>query len=593
MENHAKYGEASTSATSTAGCYVNLFIASQLNWKSRGLVLRQETEYPDKPSTKLTWACEKPLDLTVKIRRPWWATAGFEVRVNGALQPASSGPGSYLTISRTWTSGDAIEISMPFTLRTESFRDNPRRFAFMNGPLVLAAPLEAGAPIPVVVAAEGQAIASLRPVAASPSMFTGPASVFRVPGGSQGVTLQPLYKIYGERHYVVYFDALTPAQWQAKEAGHRAEIARQAELAAGTVDLVKPGDEQNERDHHLQSKQSGQGTFNGRQWRDAADGWFSWDLKSADGPLNLRVTYWGSDVGRVFDVLVDGERIGTQKLQENRPNEFFDEVYQLPADGTQGKKQITVRFQSHHGSTAGGVFACRLMKDVPQPIAAIAPAEKGFFAKRLDYQGIAIKASKEVADEALYQARERLAMMLDKLPAVRRRLREAKAELHIIGRDQGTSDLPEWRHAKGKPFDGQQTIDQRTRGMGGLLSSCGEENLLKLPQDRYRGRDICIHEFAHCIQDHGMTDADRARFRDQYRRSLAKDLWKGGYAASNEQEYFAELSMWYFGTHGDLGMTGKKPGVGREGLRAYDPEACALFEQFFSGKLEGLASDGN
>ncbi len=112
-----------------------------------------------------------------------------------------------------------------------------------------------------------------------------------------------------------------------------------------------------------------------------------------------------------------------------------------------------------------------------------------------------------MADEALFQARARLAMMLDKLPSVCRRLQKAGAELHIIGRNQVTSDLPEWRHAKGKPFDGRLTIDERTRGMGGRLTSCGEENLLRLPRDRYRGRDICVHEFAHNIQDRGATEA--------------------------------------------------------------------------------------
>jgi hypothetical protein len=220
------------------------------------------------------------------------------------------------------------------------------------------------------------------------------------------------------------------------------------------------------------------------------------------------------------------------------------------------------------------------------PILRIVPPEKGFFSKRLDYREIPIKAHQDVSDDALLECRSRLAMMLKMLPSICRSLREAKAELHIIGRNQVTSDLPEWRHAKGKPFDGKLTIDERTRGMGGLLTSCGEENLLKLPADRYHGRDICVHEFAHNIQDCGMTDAVRAKFREQFHHSLAKDLWKNSYAGSNEHEYFAELSMWYWGTHGDLAMHGKKPADGSAGLKAYDPEAFALFDDFYCGKLE-------
>src|SRR5205807_820888 len=126
-------------------------------------------------------------------------------------------------------------------------------------------------------------------------------------------------------------------------------------------------------------------------------------------------------------------------------------------------------------------------------------------------------------------------------------------ELHITGRSQVTTDLPEWRQDKGKPlaeYNGL-TRDQRTRGMGGRLVSCGEENLLRLRGDRYHGRDICIHEFAHAIRNFGITRTIRAQFDEQYHRSLGKGLWKGSYAATNRDEFFAELSMWYFGTHGD------------------------------------------
>ncbi|MBM3882869.1 MAG: zinc-dependent peptidase [Verrucomicrobia bacterium] len=221
-------------------------------------------------------------------------------------------------------------------------------------------------------------------------------------------------------------------------------------------------------------------------------------------------------------------------------------------------------------------------------IMAIDPPEGGFYAKRLDYEGIPIKAAAEVVDEALFAARDRLALMLEHLPSVRARLRAAGAELHIIGRHQVTTDLPEWRHDKGKSlaeYNGL-TRDQRTRGMGGLLASCGEENLLRLEQDRYRGRDICVHEFAHNILSHGAPRELRQKVCEQHRRSLERGLWVGAYAGSNPGEFFAELSMWYFGTRGDLGMKGAKPANGRAGLEAYDPEAFALLDDFYRGRME-------
>jgi hypothetical protein len=236
-------------------------------------------------------------------------------------------------------------------------------------------------------------------------------------------------------------------------------------------------------------------------------------------------------------------------------------------------------------SIDAGQLPALFAAEPPGEIVVITPPEKEFFSKSLDYAGIPIKAHRDVADEALFEAKKRLAMMLDKLPEVRKKLHAAGTELHIIGRNQVTSDLPECRKMKGKPFDGKQTVDERTRGLGGLLTSCGEENLLRLPDDRYRGRDICVHEFAHDIFDNGMEDSVREKFYEQRKRSLEKGLWSGSYAGGDKEEFFAELSMWYFGTHGDLNMKGKKPVNGREGLKQYDPDAFSLVEKFYEGKL--------
>lgn len=221
------------------------------------------------------------------------------------------------------------------------------------------------------------------------------------------------------------------------------------------------------------------------------------------------------------------------------------------------------------------------------PITIIDPPEDGFFAKKLDFHGIPIKAPAVVVDEALYVAYDRIAMETKNLPMVVSNLVAAGAELQIIGRHQVTTDLPEWRHDKHVPLDEYNglTRDQRTRGMGGLITSCGEENLLKLPADHYFGRDICLHEFAHDIRDQGLTPDVVAKFDAQYHRSLAHGRWVNSYAGSNPDEYFAELTMWYFGTHGDETMDGPRPGNGPEGLKQYDPEAYALFDDFYSGRI--------
>jgi hypothetical protein len=216
------------------------------------------------------------------------------------------------------------------------------------------------------------------------------------------------------------------------------------------------------------------------------------------------------------------------------------------------------------------------------------PPQKDFFSKELLFHGIPIKSHEVVSDEALYAAYDRLALLLGHLPPmVMSNLVANKVELHIIGRDQVTTDLPEWRQDKGKPLEEYHglTRDQRTRGMGGRLTSCGEENLLKLEKDKYHGRDICLHEFSHAIRNYGINPELRDKFNQQYTNSLANGLWVKSYAGSNPDEYFAELTMWYFGTHGDMTMTGPKPEPGRDGLKKYDSDAYKLFDDFYNGKL--------
>ena len=213
-----------------------------------------------------------------------------------------------------------------------------------------------------------------------------------------------------------------------------------------------------------------------------------------------------------------------------------------------------------------GTLATETAGGVARPeITVIDPPETDFFSKLLDFHGIPIKAHKVVVDDALFAAHDRLSLLFT-----------------------NTTDLPEWRHDKGKPIAEYKglTRDERTRGMGGLLTSCGEENLLRLEKDRYRGRDICLHEFAHNLLNNGCPREIKTRFATQRTNSLAKGLWQKSYAGSNVDEFFAELTMWYFGTHGDLRMAGPKPEKGREGLQNYDPDAYKLMDDFYSGRID-------
>jgi hypothetical protein len=211
----------------------------------------------------------------------------------------------------------------------------------------------------------------------------------------------------------------------------------------------------------------------------------------------------------------------------------------------------------------------------------------GFFKKHLDCGGIAVRSSAAVADAALLQGCEKVSLMLKNMPAVRDALGRQGAELHIIGRHEQTSDLPEFRARRGVQYVDNRgrltTIDERTRGMGGLLSSCGEENILHLPGDRYGdGSDVCVHEFAHAIMDYGIGAEQRGQINDQYAKSMSAGLWRNAYAATNAKEYWAELSMWYFGSHGARRRGVETPaGNGPGALQGYDPQGFSLLQRIY------------
>ncbi len=365
VENHAKYGDSIYFWDGQETLYVNLFIASELRIPEAGITLRQETKFPDEDSTRFLIKMEQPVQGTLKLRHPAWATAGITITVNGQKQDLQSKPGSYVDLRREWKDGDLVEMKMPFMLKTEGFRDNPKRFAFLNGPVVLCSEVDPSKPFPAIVADTPTTLASLKAIPGKANQFQGPTDIFRSSGASSsgGITLEPFYTMHGERHYVVYFDQFSEAQWKAKQKEYEEELARQKVIEARSIDFVTPGHEQNERDHKMQGQETSSGDFGDRKYRHAQNGWFSYDLAVLpDQPQELWVTYWGSDASREFDVLVDGKLLVVQRLTGAHPEKFYTEITPLPEELTRGKKSVTIKFQAHPNNWAGGVFGVRMMK---------------------------------------------------------------------------------------------------------------------------------------------------------------------------------------------------------------------------------------
>ncbi len=135
IENHAKYGDSIYFHTPDA-LVVNLFISSTLHWKDKAVTLTQNTSFPETGKTQFQFTATKPTPFTLYLRQPVWTTA--TITLNGKPYAHASTPGSYIPITRTWRTGDTVELNLPMNLHTEPLPGNPDQLALLYGPIVLA-----------------------------------------------------------------------------------------------------------------------------------------------------------------------------------------------------------------------------------------------------------------------------------------------------------------------------------------------------------------------------------------------------------------------------------------------------------------------
>lgn len=136
FESHAKYGEA-IYYKDNQSIYVNLFIPSVVRWKEKGIVLKQETEFPSEETTVFSVETERPVQATISLRYPSWSGKA-EIRVNGKKISVRQKPGSYINLMRRWKDGDRITARFPMHIDVETTPDNPKRGTLLYGPVVLA-----------------------------------------------------------------------------------------------------------------------------------------------------------------------------------------------------------------------------------------------------------------------------------------------------------------------------------------------------------------------------------------------------------------------------------------------------------------------
>ena len=399
MENHSKYGQFIYTCKAN-NLFVNLYVASELNWREKGIVLRQETDFPYGEMSRIT-VTEGKGEFTLQVRYPGWVKPYcFMVKVNGepvgsgvnagpfdgALSTAT-GPSSYVPITRKWKKGDVVDIEFPMYNYIKYLPNNPQYIALMHGPILLG--MKTGTedmahliaddsrfgqyasgkklPIneaPILVNNRIEDIANqLKPIPGKPLHFTLGTKMENAIQNE----LQPFFEIHDSR-YMMYWLALTESSYNDYLAKLAKEEQERQELEARTVDKVQPGEQQPETDHKMETDRSQTGNTNDVFWRDARDGHYFSYLMQTGGhtDLKLRLKYWGVGEWKSheFDIFVDDVLVqSVNNTGKYRISEFKYENYPIPADLLKGKTQVRVKFVAKPRKQIGEIYGVRLVKN--------------------------------------------------------------------------------------------------------------------------------------------------------------------------------------------------------------------------------------
>lgn len=388
MEDHGKYGQfvwthdKGVKAEDDA-LYVNLFVASELNWKDRKMVIRQQTAFPYAESSVVEVAKGKGTFI-LKVRKPSWCE-NFTVKGVG-FDADSYEENGFVCMKRKWKKGDQVKISMPMHAYIKPMINVPQYVAIMYGSILLG--MKTGTEdmrsliaddsrfgqyaggkklaldeAPILLPKHLDDIAKdLKPIPGKPLHFKLATHMENAIEGE----LQPFFEIHDSR-YMMYWLALGENEYKAytqKLADE--ENARQA-LEARTVDKVSPGEQQPETDHRMETDDSSKGNTEGIFFRDAKDGhYFSYLMQTkGETNLSLQLKFWGQDEWRTseFDIYVNDKLLcSVNNSHRWRTTQFKTVDYAIPSEFVKGKKEIRVKFVAHKGKQVGQIYGVRLVK---------------------------------------------------------------------------------------------------------------------------------------------------------------------------------------------------------------------------------------
>lgn len=384
MENHGKYNQMIFSHSNDS-LFLNLFIASELKWREKGVEIKQETNFPFEEQTKLT-ITKGSSEFSLLIRFPGWVKEGtFKILVNGKEFTYSAKPSSYVSIERKWKKGDEVQVFLPMKNTVEHMNNVSDYIAIMHGPILLGAktgtedmgdliagegrfdqytggkmlPLDKA---PILIDDDIENIGDkLEPIEGKPLKFRLNVKMINP---IENLVLEPFNQIHDSRYQIYWLSLTNDGYEQYIDSLSIVEEERLA-LESRTIDMINTGEQQPETDHKMQSESSRTGNNYDEMYREAGrGGYFSYDMiTNSETDLNLFVRYWGAEWGsRKFDIYIDDEKLLTvDNTGKWNQSKFQNVEYSIPNAMVVGKDHVRVKFQALPGSTAGAVYYLRLV----------------------------------------------------------------------------------------------------------------------------------------------------------------------------------------------------------------------------------------
>jgi len=383
LENHAKYGEMIYSHSDNK-LFVNLFIASKLDWKNQGISIQQQTQFPDEEQTTFIIETKKKKNFELHLRCPEWISDGqLQIGINGKKQSYKPGENGYVVISRTWKNGDRLVVDLPMTTHIEQLPDHSPYYTLLHGPVVLAAKTSnarmdglfaddsrgghiAKGPkiplneMPIIESQPNEILEKIQPKKSQPMSFKL-ESLYS--DKFNEMELIPFYKLH-ESRYIVYWHSETKEGIEQIKDKIALEEAEKQKLAQHTIDLVYPGEQQPESDHFIESENAQSGVHRGLHWR-TATGWFSYRLSDKELEAKyLRIMYFGADRDRQHKMIVNNQAIAEVFLDGSKGDNFFTVEYPLPQELVKASNGILiVKFEALNNAVTAGIYEVRLMRE--------------------------------------------------------------------------------------------------------------------------------------------------------------------------------------------------------------------------------------